>query len=377
MVEQIREVTGGDCIIATDVGQHQMWACQYFKYTEPRQFISSGGLGTMGFGLPAAIGAQIGRPDKQVVDIGGDGSFQMTMQELGTAMAYEVPIVVAILNNRFLGMVRQWQELFWKGRYSYTDIAVQPDFAKIAEAYGAFGATVTARDEVADALRAAIKDPRPAVIDFQRASRGERLSDGAVGRHHHRDDRWRPRQEGQVMKHTLSVLVENKPGVLTRVAGLFARRGFNIESLVVGQSENPNMSRMTITIDAAEHPIDQVTKQLHKLINVLKIRDLDPELHGGPRAGPGAPLGRGRHQARRGDAARRAVQGAGGGRGPQVAGAGDHHHARDAGLVHQPAAAARHRRAGAHGNCGYRAGARLAPRPRTWFCRTRPEGRGL
>jgi len=167
VVEQIREVPGGDCIIATDVGQHQMWACQYFKYTEPRQFISSGGLGTMGFGLPAAIGAQIGRPDKQVIDIAGDGGFQMTMQELGTAMAYEVPIVVAILNNRFLGMVRQWQELFWKGRYSYTDIAVQPDFAKIAEAYGAFGATVTARDEVADALRAAIKDPRPAVIDFQ------------------------------------------------------------------------------------------------------------------------------------------------------------------------------------------------------------------
>ncbi len=167
VVEQIYAVTGGDAIITTDVGQNQMWAAQYFKYTQPRQFISSGGLGTMGFGLPAAIGAQIGRPDKQVIDIGGDGSFQMTMQELGTAVAYNVPIVVALLNNRFLGMVRQWQELFWEGHYSHTDIAVQPDFAKIADAYGALGITVTAKDEVADALRTAIKDPRPAVIDFR------------------------------------------------------------------------------------------------------------------------------------------------------------------------------------------------------------------
>ena len=109
-----------------------MWACQYFRYTEPRQFLSSGGLGTMGFGLPAAIGAQIGRPDKQVIDIAGDGSFQMNIQELGTAMAYEVPIMVAILNNGYLGMVRQWQELFWNKRYSHTYFETQPDFVKIA-----------------------------------------------------------------------------------------------------------------------------------------------------------------------------------------------------------------------------------------------------
>jgi len=167
VVEQIREVTGGDAVITTDVGQHQMWACQYFGYTFPRQFISSGGLGTMGFGVPAAIGAQVGRPDKQVINIGGDGSFQMTMQELGTAMAYEIPVVLTILNNRFLGMVRQWQELFWNKRYSNTYFEHQPNFAKVAEAYGAFGATVTSKDEVADALREAIRDPRPAVIDFR------------------------------------------------------------------------------------------------------------------------------------------------------------------------------------------------------------------
>jgi acetolactate synthase I/II/III large subunit len=166
VIEEVDHVTGGDVVIATDVGQHQMWACQYFRYTQPRQLVSSGGLGTMGFGLPAAIGAQIGRPDKQVIDIGGDGSFQMTIQELGTAMAYEIPIVVAILNNRYLGMVRQWQDLFWNKRYSHTYFETQPDFAKIAQAYGAYGATVTEKDQVADALREAIKDPRPAVIDF-------------------------------------------------------------------------------------------------------------------------------------------------------------------------------------------------------------------
>jgi acetolactate synthase-1/2/3 large subunit len=167
VIEQIDAVTGGDCIICTDVGQNQMWATQYFKYRFPRQFISSGGLGTMGFGLPSAIGAKVGRPDKTVIDITGDGGFQMTMQELTTAVCEDVPIVVAMLNNGYLGMVRQWQDLFWNKRYSGTCIAAQPDFAKLADAFGALGMTVTHKDEVADALRAAIDADRPAVIDFR------------------------------------------------------------------------------------------------------------------------------------------------------------------------------------------------------------------
>jgi acetolactate synthase-1/2/3 large subunit len=167
IVEQVYRVTGGDCVICTDVGQNQMWATQYFKYSFPRQFISSGGLGTMGFGLPAAIGAKVGRPDQTVIDISGDGGFQMTMQELTTAVCEGLPIVVAILNNGYLGMVRQWQDLFWNKRYSGTCIAAQPDFAKLADAFGALGMTVTHKDQVADALRTAIGAGRPAVVDFR------------------------------------------------------------------------------------------------------------------------------------------------------------------------------------------------------------------
>ena len=167
VIEEIDRVTGSDAVVVTDVGQHQMWATQYYHYQWPRQFISSGGLGTMGFGLPAAIGAKIGRPDMTVVDICGDGGFQMTMQELTTAVCEDVPVVVAIVNNGFLGMVRQWQDLFWNKRYAHTCIATQPDFAKLADAFGCLGLTVTAEDQVEEALRTAIGSQRPTVIDFK------------------------------------------------------------------------------------------------------------------------------------------------------------------------------------------------------------------
>jgi acetolactate synthase-1/2/3 large subunit len=168
VVEKIHEVTGGQALICTEVGQNQMWAAQFFGYSEPRTFISSGGLGTMGYGLPAAIGAKIGQPDRVVFDIAGDGSIQMNIQELATAMANDVPVKVAILNNGYLGMVRQWQELFWDKRYSHTCLRCgMPDFVKLAEAYGALGLRVTKADEVEAALRQAIDDPRPALIDFQ------------------------------------------------------------------------------------------------------------------------------------------------------------------------------------------------------------------
>jgi acetolactate synthase-1/2/3 large subunit len=145
-----------------------MWAAQFFKYDTPRSFISSGGLGTMGFGLPAVIGAQFGNPDKLVFDISGDGSLQMNIQELIIAVEHKLPIKIIVLNNGCLGMVRQWQQLFWKKRYSGVDLSIQPDFVKLAEAYGAVGMRVTKEEEVKETLEKALKiNDRPVLIDFR------------------------------------------------------------------------------------------------------------------------------------------------------------------------------------------------------------------
>jgi acetolactate synthase-1/2/3 large subunit len=167
VVQQICEATRGKAIITTEVGQNQMWAAQYYKFNSPRTFLSSGGLGTMGYGLPAAIGAQIGCPDKIVFDIAGDGSIQMNIQELATAVHNRLPINVAILNNHFLGMVRQWQEMFHNRRYSSTCLIDNPDFVKLAEAYGAKGIKVTKRKDVRPAIEAAVKTPGPVILDFE------------------------------------------------------------------------------------------------------------------------------------------------------------------------------------------------------------------
>jgi acetolactate synthase-1/2/3 large subunit len=166
VVETIWRLTNGEAVIVTEVGQNQMWAAQFYKTKYPRQFITSGGLGTMGFGLPASIGVQIARPDAIVFDIAGDGSIQMNIQELATAVQQRLPIKIAILNNGYLGMVRQWQELFWKRRYSYVQLTA-PDFVKLADAYGCVGIRATRTSEIEDAIKKAleVKD-RPCIIDF-------------------------------------------------------------------------------------------------------------------------------------------------------------------------------------------------------------------
>jgi acetolactate synthase-1/2/3 large subunit len=166
VVEKLFEITQGKAIITTEVGQNQMWAAQYYHFDQPNHFISSGGLGTMGFGLPAAIGAQVAFPDQLVVDIAGDGSIQMNIQEMATAVQHCLPVKVAILNNGFLGMVRQWQQLFYDRRYSCTRMQVTPDFTKLAEAYGAVGLRATKPSEVEPVLREAIATPRPVIMDF-------------------------------------------------------------------------------------------------------------------------------------------------------------------------------------------------------------------
>ncbi|MDI9558082.1 MAG: biosynthetic-type acetolactate synthase large subunit [Pseudomonadota bacterium] len=167
VIEKVFELTDGKAIIATEVGQNQMWTAQFFKFLKPRTLLTSGGLGTMGFGFPAAIGAQVAFPKSLVVDIAGDGSIQMNIQELGTAVQFNLPVKVVILNNGYLGMVRQWQELFYEKRYTWTCLECAPDFVKLADAYGAAGYRIESEDEVESVLREAFHNGKPTLIDVK------------------------------------------------------------------------------------------------------------------------------------------------------------------------------------------------------------------
>jgi acetolactate synthase-1/2/3 large subunit len=166
VIRELHRLTNGEALIATDVGQHQMWAAQFYPFKRPRQWITSGGLGAMGYGVPAAIGAQLVLGDQMVVAVVGDGGFQMTNQELATAVQYDLPIKVLIMNNGYLGMVRQWQEMFYERAYSEVDLSVSPDFVKLAEAYGAFGVRATRPDELSDVLSAGLSHKGVAVMDI-------------------------------------------------------------------------------------------------------------------------------------------------------------------------------------------------------------------
>jgi acetolactate synthase-1/2/3 large subunit len=172
VIETLYKLTKGDAIITTEVGQHQMWTAQFFPFDKPNTFVTSGGLGTMGFGLPAAIGVKCAFPDKQVVDIAGDGSIQMNIQELATAAQYKINVKIVLLNNEFLGMPRQWQELFYEKRYSHTDMTYAPDFVKLAEAYGVVGLRATKPEEVESVLKEGLALDKPVLMDF-RVSREE------------------------------------------------------------------------------------------------------------------------------------------------------------------------------------------------------------
>jgi acetolactate synthase-1/2/3 large subunit len=173
VIEELGRLTNHEALVVTDVGQHQMWSAQFYKHTRPNHMITSGGLGTMGFGLPAAIGAQFGKPDELVVLISGDGSIQMCFQELIVAKIHKLPIKIIILNNQFLGMVRQWQQLFWEGRYSNVDLEEAPDFVKLADAFGAHAIRCAEPSKITEALEEALAvTDRPTVIDFRIAREG-------------------------------------------------------------------------------------------------------------------------------------------------------------------------------------------------------------
>jgi acetolactate synthase-1/2/3 large subunit len=166
VVEKLWEVTQGDAFITTEVGQNQMWAAQFFRFKRSRHFMTSGGLGAMGYGFPAAMGVQVAKPNEIVIDIAGDGSILMNIQELTTVVENNLPVKVAILNNAYLGMVRQWQQLMYEKRYSSTCLSAQPDFVKVAEAFGAVGLRATKPEEVEPVIRQAMETPRPVIMDF-------------------------------------------------------------------------------------------------------------------------------------------------------------------------------------------------------------------
>ena len=166
VIRELHRATKGEALISTDVGQHQMWVAQFYPFTRTRQLITSGGLGTMGFGLPAAIGAQLALRDQLIVAVVGDGGFQMTNQELATAIQYDLPVKILIMNNGYLGMVRQWQEMFYDRTYSEVDISVAPDFVKLAEAYGAAGFRAERPEELRDVIEAGLNHRGVAVMDI-------------------------------------------------------------------------------------------------------------------------------------------------------------------------------------------------------------------
>ncbi len=292
VLEQLRDRSPSDCIVASGVGQHQMWTSQYWHFNHPYTWINSGGLGTMGFSVPAAIGAKVGRPDRIVWAIDGDGCFQMTAQELVTATTERIPVKIAILNNAYLGMVRQWQEMFYEERYSEVYLSPDlPDYVKWAEAMGcvAHACRVPRRGRPGD--RQGERDQRPTGrAGVPHRLRREGLPDGPLRRVEQRHRR-RPHPAGartmnvrgaggsrtrEVRHHVLSVLVENRAGVLARVSALFARRGYNIYSLAVAPTDDARFSRITVVVDVESAPLEQVVKQLNKLVNVIKISELDP-----------------------------------------------------------------------------------------------------
>ena len=170
VIEEISHLTRGEAIIVTDVGQHQMWTAQYYRFQHPRSWITSGGLGAMGFGFPAAIGAHFARPDRPVIAIVGDGGFQMTMQELAVVAEHRLPVKILIVNNGYLGMVRQWQEIFYNGRYSASDLRVSPDYARVAAAYGLRGFTLRRPDELSDILATELMSDEPVLFDVHVAA---------------------------------------------------------------------------------------------------------------------------------------------------------------------------------------------------------------
>lgn len=281
VIETLWRLTHGDAYVTSDVGQHQMFAALYYPFDKPRRWINSGGLGTMGFGLPAALGVKMALPEETVVCVTGDGSIQMNIQELSTALQYELPVLVVNLNNRYLGMVKQWQDMIYSGRHSQSYMQSLPDFVRLAEAYGHVGIQISHPQELESKLSEALEQVRnnrlvfvDVTVDGSEHVYPMQIRGGGM------DEMWLSKNgENLIMRRILSVLLENESGALSRVIGLFSQRGYNIESLTVAPTDDPTLSRMTIQTVGDEKVLEQIEKQLHKLVDVLRVSELGQGAH--------------------------------------------------------------------------------------------------
>ncbi|CAE7594917.1 ilvI [Symbiodinium microadriaticum] len=269
-IERLYQLTKDrDTFITTEVGQHQMWAAQHYHFEDPNRWMTSGGLGTMGYGMPAAIGVQLAHPKSLVVDIAGEASILMNMQELSTAVQYRLPIKVFILNNEYMGMVRQWQELLHGGRYSQSYSEALPDFVKLAEAYGAKGIRCEDPGLLDDAITEMIDYEGPVLFDciVDKSENCYPMVPSGVG--------LMDIVHEATEKHTIAVMVDNEAGVLARVIGLFSGRGYNIESLTVAEvNAAEHFSRITIVTEGTPMVIEQIKAQLDRLVPVHNVVDL-------------------------------------------------------------------------------------------------------
>ena len=279
-----------------------MWAAQFYKFEEPNRWMTSGGLGTMGYGLPAAVGVQMAHPDALVIDIAGEASVLMTMQEMSTAAQYRLPIKIFILNNQYMGMVRQWQELLHGGRYAESYSDALPDFVKLAEAYHAVGIRCEKPGDLDDAIREMINVDKPVIFDCVvdqnencfpmipsgRAHNEMLLGDAATKIEDAITEEGKVMvcstthypastvsQRADVPPHARDSIVDNEPGVLARVIGLFSGRGYNIDSLTVSETEHQkHLSRITIVTRGTPMVIEQIKNQLERLVPVHRVVDM-------------------------------------------------------------------------------------------------------
>ena len=284
IIQQIAEATDGDALIVTGVGQHQMWAAQHYPFKQRSSLISSCGSGAMGYEVPGAMGAQVGRPDKVVWSIAGDGGFQMTMAELATLVENRIPVKFAIMNNNCLGMVSAVAAALLREELRRHQVHPQPGLRETGRGLRNAGLEGDRQAPGENGHRTGDELRRPRCGRLRRRARGQRVPHDSSGHHHRTADGRAHAPEGEPMtmtdslsRHTITALVNDRPGVLNRVSSMFRRRGFNISSLAVGQSELPDLSRMTFVVEGDQAVVEQVTKHLHKLIDVVKVTDMSNE----------------------------------------------------------------------------------------------------